>query len=54
MKVSQLRRLLAMSRRWHNVTVEHLAALPASEQHDYMDRAIVAIARGESEWRALS
>ena len=54
MTVQQLQRLLTLSRTWHDVTVRHLAGLPREEQTDYLDRVIVAIAKGEADWRGIS
>lgn len=52
MKVHQLRALLRMSRTWPDATLHNMATLPKHQQTDYLDRVIVAIAKGEAEWRA--
>lgn len=52
MKVTMLRRLLAMARTLNDRDLADVAALPTNQQRDYVDRVIVAVARGEIQWRA--
>lgn len=52
MTVQELRDLLSMARTWSDDLVTEIADFPRKDQIDYMDRVIVAVAKGEREWRA--
>ena len=52
MKVKELTGLLGLVRRLDDVVLNEVASLPRFAMRDYADRVIVAVARGEQEWRA--
>lgn len=51
MTVRELSGLLRLVRRLDDRVLWEIATMPQSLARDYMDRAIVAVARGEREWR---
>ena len=51
MPVGKLRALLSLVRRLEDRVLYEIASVPQSLLNDFEDRAIVAVARGEREWR---
>ena len=51
MTVRELSGLLRLVRRLDDRVLWEIATMPESLARDYTDRAIVAVARGEREWR---
>ena len=51
MPVGKLRALLSLVRRLEDRVLYEISSVPESLLIDFEDRAIVAVARGEREWR---
>lgn len=51
MPAVKLRALLALVRRLEDRVLYEISSVPESLLVDFEDRAIVAVARGEREWR---
>jgi len=48
---NELRALLGLVRRIEDRVLYEIATVPQNLLNDYKDRVIVAVARGEREWR---
>ena len=51
MNARMLRALLALVKKLDDLVLYEVATMPVGLQRDYIDRVIVAVAKGEREWR---
>lgn len=51
MTAAKLRALLGLVRRLEDSVLNEISSVPGNLLRDFEDRAIVAVARGEREWR---